>query len=79
MSTDQGRQKKYLAQLYNISPDYAQGVYDKVFGEAKTKYTMDEVKELSETAHLWYREKKFLPLNGEKLTGFAAPGAYNTA
>jgi catalase len=61
-------QKKYLAQLYNIAPDYAQGVYDLV---REPSFNLDEVKSLAETAQEWYKEKKFMPSTGEKLTGFA--------
>jgi catalase len=64
------RQKKYLAQIYNISPDYSQGVYTLL---ADPGFSLDEVKELSETAQEWYKEKKFQPSTGEKLTGFV-PG-----
>jgi len=63
-------QKKYLAQLHNISPDYSRGVYELLLDP---EFTLDEVAELSETAHLWYREKKFLPLNGERLSGMVPP------
>jgi len=62
--------KKYLAQIYNISPDYAQGVFNLL---KEVEFSMDEVKELAETAQEWYKEKKFQPSTGEKLTGFV-PG-----
>ncbi|VBB87229.1 CATP2 small subunit catalase encoded by the catP2 gene [Podospora comata] len=68
-------QKKYLAQLYNISPDYSEGVFQLL---PAPQFEMNEVKSLAENAHTWYKEKKFQPLNGEKLTGFAPPGpVYN--
>jgi catalase len=52
--------------LYNISPDYATGVYE-LFGEPD--FGFDEVKDLAQTAHEWYKEKKFLPSTNEKLAG----------
>jgi catalase len=39
----------------------------------KKEFDFDEVRELSETAQEWYKEKKFRPSNGEKLVGFAPP------
>jgi len=59
-------QVKYLAQLYNISPDYAQGVYDKL---TDAEFTMSEIKERAETAHEWYKEKKFRPATKGKPSG----------
>jgi catalase len=36
------------------------------------------VEKLAEDAHLWYKEKKFRPSQGERLTGYAPPTAiYN--
>jgi len=61
-------QKKYLAQVYNIGPDYAQGIYDML---PSPEFKFSEVEELSKTAHIWYKEKKFRPSNGEKLMGYA--------
>jgi catalase len=67
--------KKYLAQLHNISPDYAEGVYRRL---KDPKFTVDEVKELSKDAHTWGKERKFMPSTGEKLSGFAPTGpVYN--
>ncbi|EGY21639.1 catalase [Verticillium dahliae VdLs.17] len=66
-------QAKYLAQLYNISPDYAQGVFDRLREHA---FSMDEVKAKAEDAHTWYREKKFLPSHESKLAGYPVSG-YN--
>ncbi|TFA99723.1 Catalase [Trichoderma ghanense] len=57
---------KYLAQLYNISADYATGVYELL---NETEFDLNEVKNLAETAHQWYKEKKFMPSTGEKLMG----------
>ncbi|KFA69322.1 hypothetical protein S40285_08523 [Stachybotrys chlorohalonatus IBT 40285] len=61
-------QKKYLAQLYNIAPDYSQGVYNLL---PEPDFQMDEVMSLAETAQEWYKEKKFMPSTGERLTGVA--------
>lgn len=59
-------QSKYLAQLYNISPDYATGVFELL---NETEFDLKEVKSLAETAQEWYKEKKFMPSTGEKLMG----------
>jgi catalase len=61
-------QKKYLAQIYNIAPDYAQGVYDLL---PKKKFEFQEVVKLSETACEWYKEKMLQPALGNRLVGFA--------
>ncbi|RKU45288.1 hypothetical protein DL546_006241 [Coniochaeta pulveracea] len=66
-------QKKYLAQLYNISPDYSQGVYELL--EPKN-FVFGEVEKLAADAQLYYREKKFLPSNGEKLVGKVPPAGF---
>jgi len=66
-------QKKYLAQVYNIAPDYAQGIYDGLPDKCKKNFQFSEVEKLSEDAHLWYKEKKFRPSQGERLTGYAPP------
>jgi len=63
-------QKKYLAQVYNIGVDYARGIYD---GLPKKEFEFSEVEEMSKEAHLWYKEKKFRPSQGERLTGYAPP------
>jgi len=68
-------QKKYLAQIYNIAPEYSEGVFNLL---PKKEFDFSEVKELSETAQEWYKEKKFRPSNGEKLLGYAPEvGVYN--
>jgi len=69
------QQKKYLAQLYNISPDYAEGVYRRL---KEPKFSLEEVQSMSKDALMWGR-KKFMPSTNERLTGFA-PSApiYNT-
>jgi catalase len=66
-------QKKYLAQVYNIAPDYAQGIYDGLPDKCKKNFQFSEVEKLSEDAHVWYKEKKFRPSQGEMLTGYAPP------
>ncbi|KAH8726367.1 catalase-like domain-containing protein [Phaeosphaeriaceae sp. PMI808] len=63
-------QKKYLAQVYNIGPDYAQGIYQML---SNPDFEFAEVEKLSEEAHLWYKERKFRPLAGDRLTGYAPP------
>jgi catalase len=60
--------KKYLAQIYNIAPEYSQGVYDNLL---KKEFEFSEVEELSKTAQEWYKEPKFRPSPGERLVGFA--------
>ena len=68
-------QKKFLAQAQNISPEYAKGVYDRL---PKKEFEFSEVEKLAETAHEWYKEKKFRPSAGERLTGFIPEGSvYN--
>lgn len=64
-------QKKYLAQVYNIGTDYAQGIYDLLASSDSkgTDFEFAEVVELSKSAHVWFKEEKFRPSNGEKLTG----------
>ncbi|KAK4173744.1 CATP2 small subunit catalase encoded by the catP2 protein [Triangularia setosa] len=67
--------KKYLAQLYNISLDYSEGVFQLL---PAPQFDMNEVKSLAENAYTWYKEKKFQPLNGKKLTGFIPPVLFIT-
>ncbi|OAL43436.1 heme-dependent catalase [Pyrenochaeta sp. DS3sAY3a] len=68
-------QKKYLAQVYNIGPDYAQGIFDLL---PKPGFTFADVEKLAETAHVWYKEEKFRPSSAERLTGYApARQVYN--
>ncbi|MCJ1308514.1 hypothetical protein MMC25_002167 [Agyrium rufum] len=63
-------QKKYLAQIYNIAPDYSQGVYDQL---PKKEFEFSEVEKLSEDAQVWYKEPKFRPSEGNRLVGFMPP------
>lgn len=68
--------KKYLAQIYNIAPEYAQAVYDQTKFKHE-RFPFSEVESLSKEAHLFYKEPKFRPSQGDRLTGFAA-STYNT-
>ncbi|KAJ9164779.1 Heme-dependent catalase [Coniochaeta hoffmannii] len=63
-------QQKYLAQLYNISEDYAQGVYQLL---PDPDFVFGEVEKLAKEAVLFYKEPKFRPSNGEKLVGKVPP------
>ncbi|KAF2145839.1 uncharacterized protein K452DRAFT_220906 [Aplosporella prunicola CBS 121167] len=64
-------QKKYLAQVHNISPQYSRGIFDKL---PKAGFEFAEVEQLAPSACEWYKELKFRPGPGERLVGFA-PGA----
>lgn len=59
-------QEKYLAQIYNIAPDYAEGVYN---GLPEPKFGFEAVKRRAEDAYTWYKEPKFRPSAGSKLVG----------
>ncbi len=61
-------QRKYLAQLHNISPDYAKGVFERL---PQPQFDLSEVQKDAEGAHLWYKEPAFRPTGGEKLMGYA--------
>ncbi|KAF4555235.1 Peroxisomal catalase-like protein 3 [Elsinoe fawcettii] len=63
-------QKKYLAQIYNIAPEYAREVYDKTKFKGD-KFGFDEVESLSKDAPTFYKEPKFRPDGGSRLVGFA--------
>jgi catalase len=56
--------------VYNIAVDYAQGIYEAL---PKKKFDFAEVEELSKTSQEWYKEQKFRPSQGERLTGYAPP------
>ena len=62
------QQKKYLAQVYNIGPDLAQGIFDML---PNPEFTFADVEKLSQDAHVWYKEKKFQPSTTNKLQGYA--------
>ena len=68
--TNVSPQQKYLAQIYNISPDYSQGVYELL---PKKDFVFGEVEKLAKDAETWYKEPKFRPSNGEKLVGMVPP------
>ncbi|KAI7760416.1 hypothetical protein LZL87_008506 [Fusarium oxysporum] len=69
-------QSKYLAQVYNISEDYAQGIYDHL---DQSQFEFSKVNELAETAQEWYKEPKFRPGPGSKLSGYPpSSAAYQT-
>jgi catalase len=62
--------KKYLAQIYNIAPEYSRGVYD-LTNFKFDRFDFKEVEEMSKEAHSWFKEPKFQPDNGNRLVGFA--------
>jgi len=37
------------------------------------KFEYEEIPELAETAQTWYKEKKFMPTEGQKLSGYVPP------
>jgi catalase len=57
--------------VYNISEDYAQGIYDLL---DQPQFEFSKVKELAETAQEWYKEPKFRPGPDSKLTGYPPSG-----
>ncbi|KAI4262056.1 MAG: hypothetical protein L6R42_002756 [Xanthoria sp. 1 TBL-2021] len=59
-------QKKYLAQIYNIAPEYPKAVYELL---PKKQFEFSEVEELSKTAHEFYKEAKFRPGEQDRLVG----------
>lgn len=61
-------QKKYLAQIYNIAPEYPKAVYDLL---PKKEFSFSEVEALSKTAHEFYKEPKFRPGEDDRLVGYA--------
>ena len=66
--------KKYLAQIYNIKPEYAKGVYDLTtfkFEKSEGRFEFAEIEEMSRDAMTWHKEKKFQPDQGNRLVGFA--------
>ncbi|KAI1642399.1 heme-dependent catalase [Daldinia loculata] len=69
-------QKKYLAQIYNVAPEWSEGVYEML---PKKDFDFKEVVKLSQTAQEWYKEKKFQPSqSSDRLVGYAPPEAvYN--
>lgn len=64
-------QKKYLAQIYNIAPEYARGVYDLL---PEKKFGFGEVEEGANEAELAYKEPKFRPQSkNDRLVGMPPP------
>ncbi|KAF6241338.1 hypothetical protein HO173_000048 [Letharia columbiana] len=63
-------QKKYLAQIYNIAPEYPKAVYDLM---SKKEFEFSEVEELSKSAHEFSKEAKFRPGENDRLVGYAPP------
>lgn len=63
-------QKKYLAQIYNIAPEYPKAVYDLM---SKKEFDFSEVEEMSKSAHEFYKEAKFRPGENDRLVGYAPP------
>lgn len=64
--------KKYLAQIYNVAPEYAKGVYDLTQMKFE-RFDFNVVKEMSKDAPTWYKEPKFRPGEGGNIVGYA-PG-----
>lgn len=62
--------KKYLAQIYNIAPEYAQGVYD-LTNFKHQRFDFSEVESYAKEAPTFFKEQKLRPSQGDRLTGFA--------
>lgn len=62
--------KKYLAQIYNIAPEYAKGVYDLTKFKHE-RFDFGTVEDLAKEAAVMSKAKKFRPSQGDRLTGFA--------
>lgn len=68
-------QQKYLAQLYNIAPVYAQSVYDLL---PEKKFEFSSVKEMSAGAEMFGKNPKFCPSSdAERLLGLPASASNN--
>lgn len=62
--------KKYLAQIWNISPEYARSVCD--LTEFKhERFGFGEVEELAKEAPIISKAQKFRPTEGDYITGYA--------
>lgn len=60
-------QEKYLAQCYNISPDYARAIYDLL---PEKDFGFDAVEKRAKEAACYGKEKKFMPFaDNHKLIG----------
>ncbi|KAL8792232.1 MAG: hypothetical protein Q9195_005188 [Heterodermia aff. obscurata] len=66
-------QKKYLAQIYNIAPEYPKAVYDLL---PKKDFPFAEVEEMAKDAHTFFKEPKFRPGSEDRLVGYPA-SVYN--
>ncbi|KAK5109907.1 hypothetical protein LTR62_006396 [Meristemomyces frigidus] len=64
-------QKKYLAQIYNIAPEYAQAVFELTKFKHQQPFEFSEVEALSQEAPTFYKNPKFAPDSTNRLTGFA--------
>ncbi|KAI7139932.1 hypothetical protein KC343_g6726 [Hortaea werneckii] len=64
-------QKKYLAQIYCVAPEYAQSVYDLTQFKHKQSFEFSEVEELSKEAPTFHKNPKSRPEEGNRLVGFA--------
>ncbi|KAF2771367.1 heme-dependent catalase [Teratosphaeria nubilosa] len=67
-------QKKYLAQIYKIAPEYAKGVFELTTFKHKEPFEFSEVEALAKDAPTFYKNPKFAPSQGERMVGFA-PGS----
>ncbi|TKA33364.1 hypothetical protein B0A50_00917 [Salinomyces thailandicus] len=63
-------QKKYLAQIYNIAPEYSQSVYELTKFKHNQPFEFSEVEQLSKEAPMFHKEPKFAPDSGNRLVGF---------
>ncbi|KAK3724853.1 hypothetical protein LTR37_000901 [Vermiconidia calcicola] len=62
--------KKYLAQIYNIAPEYSQGVYDLTKMNYEP-FEFSEVEQMSKDAPGWYKEPMLRPSMDGRLVGYA--------
>lgn len=62
--------QRYLSQIHNIAPEYAQAVYDQTKFKFE-RFPFSEVEEGAKEAHRISKEKKFRPGAGDRLVGFA--------
>ena len=69
---DKFPQKKYLAQIYNIDPEYPKAIYDLL---PKKGFKFSEVEEMAKDAHTFYKEPKFRPGEHDRLVGYAPSAA----
>ncbi|KAK3674201.1 hypothetical protein LTR78_006048 [Recurvomyces mirabilis] len=64
-------QKQYLAQIYNIAPEYARGVFDLTKFKHNQPFEFSEVETMSKDAPTFFKNPKFRPDPTNRLTGFA--------